>query len=112
MKEGALLTLNLSQPSANATNDPSTSAIEKKEEYSYLQVQLPQSKPSNVYKHFDHFKQRIESLALNKLWEVKDLRIKPWGTLTLIAHSQHVSSHLKQLKEHKMKQLARYSIKL
>ena len=45
-------------------------------EYSYLQVQLPQSKPSNVYKHFDHFKQRIESLALNKLWEVKDLRIK------------------------------------
>ena len=70
MKEGALPTLNLPRLSANATNNRSTSAIKKREEYSFLQAQLPQPQPSNVYKSFDEFKLRIKSLALNKLWEI------------------------------------------
>ena len=70
MKEGALPTLNLPRLSANATNNRSTSAIKKREEYSFLQAQLPQPQQSNVYKSFDEFKLRIESLALNKLWEI------------------------------------------
>ena len=41
LKEGALPTLNLPRPSANAINNRSTSAIEKREEYSFLQAQLP-----------------------------------------------------------------------
>ena len=70
LKEGALSTLNFPRPSANATNNCSTSAIEKREKYSFLQAQLPQPQPSNVYKSFDEFKLRIKSLALNKLWEI------------------------------------------
>ena len=69
MKEGALPTLNLPRPSANATNNRSTSAIKRREEYSFLQAQLPQPQQSNVYKSFDEFKLRIKSLPLNKLWE-------------------------------------------
>ena len=41
--------------------------LKKREEYSFLQAQLPQPQPSNVYKSFDEFKLRIKSLALNKL---------------------------------------------
>ena len=70
LKEGTLPTLNLPRPSANATNNRSTSAIESREEYSFLQAQLPQPQPSSVYKSFDEFKQRINSLALNKLWGI------------------------------------------
>ena len=70
LKEAALPTLNLPLPSANATNSRSTSAIEKREEYSFLQAQLPQPQPANVYKSFDQFKLRIKSLALNELWEI------------------------------------------
>ena len=70
LKEGALQTLNLSRSSASATNNCSTSAIEKREEYSVLQAQLPQPQLSNVYKSFDEFKLPIKSLALNKLWEI------------------------------------------
>ena len=65
MKEGALPTLNLPRPSAS-----STSTIEKREEYSFLQAQLPQPQPSNVYKSFDEFKLCIKSLALHKLREI------------------------------------------
>ena len=36
LKEGALSTLNFPRPSANATNNCSTSAIEKREKYSFL----------------------------------------------------------------------------
>ena len=71
MKEGALPTLNLPRPSASATNNRSTSTIEKREEYSFLQAQLPQPQPSNVYESFDEFKLRIKSLALHKLREIK-----------------------------------------
>ena len=67
LKEGALLTLNLPRPNANLTNNRSISAIEKREEYSFLQAQLPQPQPSNVYKSFDEFKLRTKTLALNKL---------------------------------------------
>ena len=70
LKEGALSTLNFPRPSANATNNCSTSAIEKREKYSFLQAQLPQPQPSNVYKFFDKFKLHIKSLALNKLREI------------------------------------------
>ena len=70
LKEGELPTLNLPRPSVNATNNRSTSAIEKKEEYSFLKARLPQPQPSNVYKSFDEFKLRIKILALNKLWEI------------------------------------------
>ena len=70
LKEGALPTLNLLRPSANATNNRSTSAIEKREEYSFLQAQLPHPQPSNVYKSFDEFKLRIKSIALNRFWEI------------------------------------------
>ena len=70
LKEGALPTLNLPCPSGNATNSRSTSAIEGREEYSFLQAQLPQPQPSNVYKFFDKFKLHIKSLALNKLREI------------------------------------------
>ena len=70
LKEGALPTLNLPRPSASATNNRSTSTIEKREEYSFLQAQLPQPQPSNVYKFFDKFKLRIKSLTLNKLREI------------------------------------------
>ena len=89
MKEAALPTLNLSRPSANATNNCSTSAIEKLEEYSLLKAQLPQPQSSDIYKSFDEFKQPIKSFALNELWEIKNLRIKSWGTLALVAHSQN-----------------------
>ena len=44
--------------------------LKKREEYSFLQAQLPQPQPSNVYKSFDEFKLRIKCLALNKLWEI------------------------------------------
>ena len=71
LKEGALPTLNLPRPSASATNNRSTSTIEKREEYSFLQAQLPQPQPSNVYESFDEFKLRIKSLALHKLREIK-----------------------------------------
>ena len=47
-----------------------TIAIKKREEYSFLQAQLPQPQPSNAYKSFDEFKLRIKILALNKLWEI------------------------------------------
>ena len=70
LKEGALSTLNYPRPSANATNNRSTSAIEKRDEYSFLQAQLPQPQPSNVCKSFDEFKLRIKSLVLNKWWEI------------------------------------------
>ena len=70
LKEGTLPTLTLPRPSANATNNRSTSAIEKREEYSFLQAQLPQLQLSNVYKRFDEFKLRIKSLELNKLCEI------------------------------------------
>ena len=70
LKEGALSTLNFPRPSANATNNCSTSAIEKREKYSFLQAQLPQPQPSNVYKSFGGFKLRIKGLALNKLWKI------------------------------------------
>ena len=62
--------MNLPPPSANATNNRSTSAIKKREEYLFLQAQLPQPQPSNVYNSFDEFKLHIKSLALNKLWEI------------------------------------------
>ena len=42
LKEGTLPTLSLPRPSVNATNNHSTRAIEKREEYSFLQAQLPQ----------------------------------------------------------------------
>ena len=73
MKEGALSTLNLPWPSANATNNRSKSeeiVLLKKEEYLFLQAQLSQPQPSNFYKSFDEFKLRIKSLTLNKLWEI------------------------------------------
>ena len=54
----------------NATNNRSTKTIERSKEYSFLHAQLPQPQPSNVYKSFDEFKQRLKSLALNKLWEI------------------------------------------
>ena len=38
LKEGALRTLNLPLPSFNANNNRSTSALEKREEYSFLQA--------------------------------------------------------------------------
>ena len=46
LKEGALPTLNLprSSANANATNNRSKRAIEKREEYALLQQQMPQSK--------------------------------------------------------------------
>ena len=87
MKEGALLTLNLLQPNANATNNRSTSAIEKREEYSFLQAQLSQPQPSNVYKSFDEFKLRIKSLALNKLWEIN---IQEQLVIALFTSSEYV----------------------
>ena len=69
MKEGALPTLNVPRQSANATNNRSTSAIKKRKEYSFLEAHLQQSQSPNVYKSFNEFKLRIESLALNKLWQ-------------------------------------------
>ena len=44
--------------------------LKKREEYSFLQAQLPQPQPSNVYKSFDEFKLRIKSIALNRFWEI------------------------------------------
>ena len=68
LKEGALPTLNIPRQSANATNNRSTSAIKKRKEYSFLEAHLQQSQLPNVYKSFNQFELRIESLALNKLW--------------------------------------------
>lgn len=48
MKEAALPTLNLSRPSANATNNFFTSAIEKLEEYSLLKCTVTST---TVIKH-------------------------------------------------------------
>ena len=78
MKEGALTTLNLSRPSvnANATNNWSKRAIEKREEYALSQEQMPQLPPAKTYISFEECKQRIKNLALNKFWNIviqKDL---------------------------------------
>ena len=72
LKEGALPTLNLPRPStnANATNNQSKRAIEKREEYALSQEQMPQLPPPKAYISFEEFKQRIKNLALNKLWNI------------------------------------------
>ena len=70
LKEGALATLNVPRQSANATNNRSTSAVKKRKEYSFLEAHLQQSQSPNVYKSFNQFELRIESLALNKLWQI------------------------------------------
>ena len=44
--------------------------LKKERNIPFLQAQLPQPQPSNIYKSFDEFKLRIKSLALNKLWEI------------------------------------------
>ena len=72
LKEGALPTLNLPRPSANAnaTNNPSKRAIEKPEEYALSQEQMPQLPPPKAYISFEEFKQRIRNLALTKFWNI------------------------------------------
>ena len=58
LKEGALPTLNLSRPTANAnaTNNWSKRAIEKREEYALLQEQIPQLPPPSAYISFEELK--------------------------------------------------------
>ena len=58
LKEGALPTLNLPRPTANAnaTNNWSKRAIEKREEYALLQEQIPQLPPSSAYISFEELK--------------------------------------------------------
>ena len=72
LKEGALPTLNLPRPSANAnaTNNRSKRAIEKREEYALSQEQMLQLLPPKAYISFEEFKQRIRNLALNKFWNI------------------------------------------
>ena len=72
LKEGALPTLNLPRPSANAsaTSNWSKRAIEKREEYELLQEQMPQLPRPSAYTSFEEFKQHIKNLALNKLWNI------------------------------------------
>ena len=72
LKEGALPTLNLPRPSANAnaTNNRSKRAIEKPEEYALSQEQMPQLPPPKAYISFEEFKQRIKNLALTKFWNI------------------------------------------
>ena len=72
LKEGALPKLNLPRPSANAnaTNNRSKRAIEKPEEYSLSQEQVPQLPPPKAYISFEEFKQCIKNLALNKFWNI------------------------------------------
>ena len=71
-KEGAVPTLNLSRPSANAnaTNNRSKRAIEKREEYALSQEQMPKLPPPSTYISFEEFKRCFKSLALNKLWNI------------------------------------------
>ena len=71
-KGGALPTLNLPRPSANAnaTNNRSKRAIEKPEEYALSQEQMPQLPPPKAYISFEEVKQRIKNLALNKFCNI------------------------------------------
>ena len=71
-KEVAVQTLNLSRPSANAnaTNNRSKRAIEKREEYALSQEQMPKLPPPSSYISFEEFKRCFKSLALNKLWNI------------------------------------------
>ena len=64
--------MNLPRPSANvnATNNQSKGALEKREEYALLQEQMPQLPPPSAYISYEEFKQHINSLALNKLWNI------------------------------------------
>ena len=64
--------MNLPRPSANAnaTNDWSKRAIEKREEYALSQKQLPQLAPTKAYLSFKKFKQRIRNFASNKFWNI------------------------------------------
>ena len=72
LKEGALPTLNLLRPSAdaNATNNRSKRAIEKREQCALSQEQMLQLPPPKAYISFEEFKQRNKNLALNKLWNI------------------------------------------
>ena len=72
LTEAALPTLNFSRPSAtaNATNNRSKRAIEKREEYALSQEQMPQLVPSKAYISFEEFELRIKNLALNKFWNI------------------------------------------
>ena len=75
LKEGALPTLNLPRPTANAsTSARSTSAIQKREEFLVLQELAPSPPKPDVYKSFEEFKQRIVNLTLSKHWtfEIKN----------------------------------------
>ena len=64
--------MNLLRPSANAdaTNNRSKRAIEKREEYGLSQEQMPQLLPPKAYISFEEFKQRIKNLVLNKFWNI------------------------------------------
>ena len=71
-QEGVLPTLNFPRPSANvnATNNRLKRTIEKREEYTLLQEQMPQLPPPSAHISFEEFKQRIKYIALNKLWNI------------------------------------------
>ena len=62
--------MNLPSANANATNNQSKRAIEKRKEYALLQEQMPQLPPPSAYISFEEFKLRIKNLALNKLWNI------------------------------------------
>ena len=72
LKGGALLTLDLPRPSANAnaTNNRSNRAIEKLEGNPLSQEQMPQLPPPKAYISFEEFKQRIKNLALNNFLKI------------------------------------------
>ena len=73
MKEGALPTLNLPRPSANANATNSNRlkrAIEKHEEYALSQEQILQLPPPKAYISFEEFKQHIKNLAPNKFGNI------------------------------------------
>ena len=64
LKKGALPTLNFPRPSTNAdaANNRSERAIEKREEYALLQEQIPQLPPPSAYTSPKEFKQCNEIL--------------------------------------------------
>ena len=80
LKEGALPTLNLPHPStnANATNNRSKGAIEKREEYALS---------------FEEFKQRIKNLTLNKFLNIaiqEDLVTATFATTNYILSTYQI----------------------
>ena len=73
LKEGELPTLHIPKKSIDSlTSHPRTiAAISKREEFQQLLEFSPPSTPSNAYKDFSDFRERVSNLSLGETWKVQ-----------------------------------------